>query len=438
MRVTNLNMPPRRRFDKKNATTFAVVHRGHDDEKYFDNDASRHVLVPITQKQSQKKKVQTKDELEDELKEDIKTIRDNEGLAAQYGIYYDDTKYDYMQHLKPIGEAEDAVFIAKKEEKPKGKKQDIMEILKEQLPSETKKNITQADLENIPRELQGFNPNLDPRLRETLEALEDEAYIGEDENANIDDFFKDILQSGEADDEEFYEEFEDGEYDEWDMDNYDDEYAQYDDEGYDTDKLEQIELPYNEGEAPEDMNNIVVDNSWEKDFRKFKKESKFLDDSDDDFDDEDEEQEHLEKDDLPGLPDIPGSKKFSKTKLRKKKGAMTDVTSFSMTSSAVYRTEGLTLLDDRYEKLANDFGKIDEEEEYKEFKMEDERQDFEDMLDDFLDNYELDRGGRKLMKKNEELENIQKAADKASNSKLAKRRQKEKQSLTSGFGNLKI
>lgn len=432
-------MPPRRRFDKKNATTFAVVHRGHDDEKYFDNDASRHVLVPITQKQSQKKKVQTKEELETEIKEDIGAIRDNEGLAAQYGIYYDDTKYDYMQHLKPIGEAEDAVFISKKEEKTKPKKQDIMEILKDQLPSETQRNITQADLDNIPRELQRFNPNLDPRLRETLEALDDEAYIGEDENANMDDFFKDILQSGEAEEEEFYEDY-DGEFDEWDMDNYGDEYEEYDDEGYETDKLEDNELPYNEGEAPEEMDNIVINNAWEKDFMKFKKEKNYSDDSDNDFDEEEEEEEdgHLEKDELPGLPEIPGTKKVSKTKLRKKKGAMTDVTSFSMTSSAVYRTEGLTLLDDRYERLATDFEKIDEEEEYKEFKMEDERQDFEDMLDDFLDNYEFDRGGRRLMKKNEELDNIKNAADKASNTKLAKRRQKEKESLANGFGNLKI
>ena len=41
--------------------------------------------------------------------------------------------------------------------------------------------------------------------------------------------------------------------------------------------------------------------------------------------------------------------------MRKKKGAMTDTSSFSMSSSALFRTEGLTLLDDRYEQLNKKF-----------------------------------------------------------------------------------
>lgn len=410
-------MPPRRRFDKKNATTFSVVHRAHDDELYFDNDASRHVLVSVDKKKSTPTSsnipsltsdslAHRKEELEQILGEEAK-IRENEGLAAQYGIYFDDSKYDYMQHLKPMGQSEDAVFIAKKDQNSTSKKPDLLEILKDQLPSENKRQITQADLENIPRDLQGFNPDLDPRLRETLEALDDEAYIEETEQleGNVDDFFNDILKSGEADDV-------DDEFDEWDMDNYQDEFDDYSDKEYQQDDLQDGDLPFNAGQEPEGATQVTINTAWEKDFQKFKKTHNNSDDSDDDFDEEEENDQ---------LPDLPNVKKPSNTKQRKKKGAMTDVSSFSMSSSAVFRTEGLTLLDDRYEKLAKDFEKEDDE-EYSEFRMEEERGDFEDLLDDFLDNYELEKGGRKLTKKNEELKRLQQASDKVSKSKHAKKR----------------
>ncbi|EGV63062.1 Protein ltv1 [Yamadazyma tenuis] len=428
-------MAPRRRFDKKNATTFSVVHRSHDDELYFDNDASRHVLVPVGGKQKPTK-ANTLSELEATLGDEAQSVRDNEGLAAQYGIYYDDSKYDYMQHLKPIGQSEDAVFIAKKDTpKPKPKQQDLMELLKDQLPSETGKKVTQADMENIPRELQGFKPNMDPRLRETLEALEDEAYIedGEDD----DDFFNDILKSGTAAD------IPEEEYDEWDMDNYQDEFDQYDSDNqdrtpYEVGDLERHELPYNEGEAPETAKNVVLNTAWEKDFERFKQthhNSDDSDDSDDDFEDDFEE-----NDQLPELKELPQMARVKKsgTKLRKKKGAMTDTSSFSMSSSAVFRSEGLTLLDDRFEKLAKDFEKDEAPEEYQEFRMEDERNDFEDMLDDFLDNYELEKGGRKLMKKNDEMKRLQKASDDASNTKVSRRRKEQEPSLVNQFAKVTL
>src|SRR5690606_21178721 len=30
-------------------------------------------------------------------------VRQNEGEAANYGVFYDDSNYDYMQHLKELG-----------------------------------------------------------------------------------------------------------------------------------------------------------------------------------------------------------------------------------------------------------------------------------------------------------------------------------------------
>lgn len=459
-------MPPRRRFDKKSAKTFNIVHRAHDDALYYDNDASEHVLVPAPSKKGKApvpkllaqekydatKRIYTTEELSKKLNpEEIKTIRANEGLAAQYGIYFDDSNYDYMKHLKPIGGGE-GVFIEAKQEDSKPKNKNIEDLFKDQLPSAKKRVVGADDLENIPTEFQGFNPNLDPRLREVLEALDDEAYIEESKEQEVeeggegdDDFFSSLLKSGEVDDEdEFYygsdaDQYYDDDYDEWDLDNYQEEY----DQKYDSD-LEQ-EMPYNEGEAPEELvaegaGISQTNTSWAKDVMKFKSKMKNTTnewDSDDDFEDEDE-------DVVPDLPSFSqestATKKVSKTKLRKKKGAMTDTTSFSMTSSANYRTEGLTLLDDRYEQYARRYAKDDEEANYEAFDIENERTDLNGMLDDFLDNYELGSGGRKLVKKNAERDRLKAAADSVSKGKLAMKRKKEKEmeSLGNSFGNMKF
>lgn len=431
---------PRRKFDKKSAKTFSIVHRAHDDALFYDNDASKHVLVPAPTKRDNKthrpKKIFTTSDLEGQLTpEEIQNIRANEGLAAQYGIFFDDSKYDYMQHLKPIGQGNDGVFIERQDKKDtKEKKIDPEKLFRDQLPSEKQVKHDYA-LQNIPYELQGFNPNLDPRIREVLEALEDEAYI-EDQKSSIqdsdEDVFATLLKSGEVEGDELYDEF-DGDsdaYDEWDMDNYEEEYS----EKYNSDNFEEQELPYNKEEAPEDaldsiQNQVLINNNWQKDFERFRKESNNRKndwDSDDDFESEAEET-------IADLPNIKSSNECSKksnTKLRKKKGAMTDCSSFSMSSSALFRTEGLTLLDDRYEQYAKKYS-ADNDENYEEFQIENERGDFEELLDDFLNNYELESGGRKLVKKNEEKSKIQESADSISKSKVAARRNKERNNTNS-------
>ncbi|RLV89631.1 Protein LTV1 [Spathaspora sp. JA1] len=418
-------MAPRRRFDKKNATAFNIVHRAHDDAKFYDEEASEHVLVPATSSKTtpsdSKKKIYTPNELKEKLGE----IRENEGLAAQYGIFYDDSKYDYMQHLKPMGETQDGVFVGVNEEN-KGKTK-IEDLFQGQLPSEQTRKVGHDLNESIPKELQGFNPNLDPRLREVLEALDDEAYV-EEEGANEEgDIFDDLLKSGEVEDEdEFYYGSDAGydeDYDEWDLDNYQEEYNEKYELG------EPVEYDHEEftDEVPE------IHQNWQG-VMKFKQENKNKEnewDSDDDFEEEEEEQDAVGE-----LPTINSKPKKSNTKLRKKKGAMTDTSSFSMSSSALFRTEGLTLLDDRYEQLNKQFANdLEQEEIHSPFNLEEERNDFESMLDDFLDNYELESGGRKLAKKDEEKKKIQTSADSVSRGKVAKARMKE---LSSSLNNMKI
>lgn len=434
-------MPPRKRFDKKGAVTYSVVHRAHDDSLYYDNDASRHVLVATSESKPPRKKGYTAADLEQKLGSgETAQVRDNEGLAAQYGVFFDDSQYDYMQHLRPMGQTQDAVYVGKEDkEETTTKTGNIEDLFRDQLPSETKRRAENV-LQNIPVELQGFNPDLDPRLREVMEALEDEAYIEDEEVARAayleKDVFAELLASGEVEDEDDFYYGSQAEEDEWDMDNYDDIYAKYDgDDGQD--------IPYNDGEAPEDTMAVpagAIDSSWQADFHKFKTETKSQPnewDSDDDFEGDSEE----ERDVLPDLPvsDKLNSKNVSKTKQRKKKGAMTDTSSFSMTSSALFRSEGLTLLDDRYEQLAKKYND-DEEPEYRNFKMENERSDFDSMLDDFLDNYDLEKGGRRLVKKDQELKRLQEAADSVSKGKVASRRRKQAgvDKVANAFGQMKM
>ncbi|CAN3355000.1 protein Ltv1p [Diutina catenulata] len=416
-----------KKFDKKSAKTFELLHRSHDDAHFFDEEATSHVLVEKTGKKGKigRSAVVTKSELDQEL---ANAISANEGQAAQYGIMFDDSKYNYMQHLKPIGEGD--MFIEAQSDKKK-KELDLDELFDDsQLPQEAQRPrgfVPRTDVyESIPLELRGFQPDMDPRLREVLEALEDEEYVEEEAG----DMFDDLLDGGEADEDDF-----DPDYDEYDYEDdeydYDAQYANYT-EPADHQALynpgeapEDFDAPYNPGEAPEDVAAPAMD--W-SDFAKFKKETKNETndfDSDDDFEDE-------EEDAVGDLPNIAGKK--NKTKQRKKKGAMTDTSSFSMSSSALFRTEGLALLDDRFEKIAKDYDAPEKEEDYQEFKMENERGDLEDLLDDFLDNFELEAGGRRLVKKDDETQRIQKAAQQATKST----KKKKPQGLASSFSGLSL
>lgn len=373
--------------DKNKAQNFAVVYRSHEDSKYYDEEASAHVLVPI-EKKRENKNVKSRKQLELELQAELDDgkIRKNEGEAALYGITYDDSNYDYMQHLKPIGDGH-GVFIAKNE-KPDKKKIGEVSFFEDINDNDVKKEVNYQDMQDIQDDIKGFKPGMDPRLREVLEALEDEEYVEDDKNN--DDLFGDLLNSGEKSD------VEKEEVDEWDLDNFDDT-------GYNTDEFEK-----------------PGDQGWEADFRKFQHHNKNVSndwDSDNEFEDE--------QDDITDLPDIKPGKKVSNSKQRKKKGTMTDTSSFSMSSSALFRSEGLTLLDDRFEKMQINY-EDENEDEYKEFDMKSQRQDFSGMLDDFLDNYELEKGGRKLVKKDETRKKIQQAADLVSRGKSAARRRAKK------------
>jgi Low temperature viability protein len=68
--------------------------------------------------------VVTRESLEEEI--DTTTVRRNEGEAAEYGVYFDDTEYDYMQHLRTVGDVPDAVLLGAPQKKDKGKPKEIL------------------------------------------------------------------------------------------------------------------------------------------------------------------------------------------------------------------------------------------------------------------------------------------------------------------------
>ncbi|ODV87990.1 hypothetical protein CANARDRAFT_26160 [[Candida] arabinofermentans NRRL YB-2248] len=428
-------MSSKKIFNKKTAQTFQLVHRSHDDPLYFNGDSTDRVLVPIKKHDKKtKERLETKDDLQKELDAQIQhgDIRKNEGEAAIFGITYDDSQYDYMQHLRSIGDDTQGIFIANEANAPKDKKNQVMfkediVLPDELLPSKEKASYDYQRQQNIPDAISGFKPDLAPDLREALEALEDEAYIDGDYDIDDIDVFDQLLSGNKQKEISLNdydgEDYADDDDDEWDMDNYEDEYEEYDsgNEGHSNARAEA---------------NSAGNFDWEKDFGKFKKaqsRGKIANDwdSDDEFGSEDEQEDALG--DLPDLKDTDMKSKSSKKKEKRKKGALTDTSSYSMSSSALCRTEQMTIIDDKFDVMKDKYLE-EEEDDYQPFDFKNERADFADMIDNFLDNYKLEKGGRKVVKKDPESERIQRAADSVSKSKLALKRKKESQKKSAFAG----
>ena len=69
------------------------------------------VLNPTQKTQGSKGK--HLDDLASEFGSDAQNIRANEGEAANHGVYFDDTEYDYMQHMRDLnsGSGGEVVFV---------------------------------------------------------------------------------------------------------------------------------------------------------------------------------------------------------------------------------------------------------------------------------------------------------------------------------------
>ena len=387
---------------------------------------------------SQSKKIKTRNDLETELFQDADSIssqpsiRENEGEAAEYGVYYDDTEYDYMQHLRDLNDQESRAeshfveaFVKRKHGKGK-QKMSLEEALREAsinedvskkqlldediLPSKELKETTYQNQQDIPDALAGFQPDMDPRLREVLEALDDEAYVDDEE-----DLFGELAKAGEVSREEFEELGLVGDAE------------TLEDEGWETDDTAKPVKEFKEDAIPpgpiiaEDVAMVDGadhgDGDWMKEFSKFKNaektkpavpKPKHLD---------------LQSSIMTGTSMTGGRRK-------KRKGAMTSSTGYSMTSSSLFRTEGQTLLDARFDKIEEDYAEdgMDEADEgvsvvtgssmlskpssIASSQAPSLRSDFDSIMDEFLGGYST--SGKRHVKKGryqsgiEQLEEVRK------------------------------
>ena len=361
--------------DKGTSTTFQVVHRPQNDPKIHDETSSSAVFKELAPTQSHKVKNRQELELElfDRTSSDGSTpnIRQNEGEAAQYGVYFDDTEYDYMQHMRDpdSGEGEyESCWVEAKNQKKKGKgksKMSLEEALKgasleetqngkgpsklenyfgeDTIPSDSLRPTSYQNQQDIPDALAGFQPDMDPRLREVLEALEDEAYVDDEE-----DFFARIAEDSK---EISPEDFQDSIFP-------DDE----DDDGWESDATEKpdrnmplsftslpsttIDEPMSDAPPPPSI-ETRDGGDWMKEFSKFK-----------------QDQNSTPKQPRPGELQssvLTGASSLTTGRRKKRKGAMTSSTGYSMTSSSLARTEGLSLLDARFDKIEEMYAEEDDD-----------------------------------------------------------------------------
>lgn len=321
-------------------------------------------------------------------------VRANVGEAALYGIYFDDTEYDYMQHLRAVGTEEEGVEsilveapLSQNKSRSRGKAKvnsdgPLHGLPAEAFPSKTEIPRNFETQEAVPSSIAGFQPDMDPHLRQALDALEDDAFVDDDAD---DDFFTELVHDGEREEEEV-----------------DFEFYEYGPPGVGNDEG---------GRGGEDE-------SWEARFAKFKKDQNNPPpppDSDDDVCSEGGDTVG----NLPKLPVIGGK--------RRRKGT-SDASGYSMSSSSMYRTETLLTLDERFDQvrafsswtdiirisfhlqlMAKEYGSDEDTLENDELETAStgsslssseapdlitSREDYAEMVDDFMDRYEL--LGRKL------------------------------------------
>lgn len=230
-----------------------------------------------------------------------------------------------MQHLKPVGLQEDGVESilieapsVQKSKSKAGKSQTPIHLVDdlpaEALPSKQELPRNYESQEAIPSSIAGFQPDMDPHLRQTLEALEDDAFVDGDLE---DDFFGELIVDGErgSDEEPRFE------FSEWG--------AKEDEEGG---------PPHSEEEKvdPED---------WQAAVRRFKQTQRTRpDDGDSDVDGYSE-----------GGDTVGSIPQFSVIGGKKRRKGSSEASGYSMSSSSMYRNGGLTMIDERFDQV-REFG----------------------------------------------------------------------------------
>jgi protein LTV1 len=230
-----------------------------------------------------------------------------------------------MQHLRPAGVQEDGIESILVEipssSRPKASIKaegnnflNSLDLPDGVLASAYELPRTYESEQAVPESISGFQPDMDPHLRQTLEALDDDAFV-DDELA--DDFFNELVADGERGSDEDIE-------------------FEFSEQGADR--------------ALEEDLSAVEDIIWEQRFSNFKKIQSGLGKSghsEGGFDSDG-------GDTLGSLPamSVIGGK-------RRRKGT-SDASGYSMSSSSMYRNEALQTLDERFDQVKFSFSYLAE------------------------------------------------------------------------------
>ncbi|KAJ8611366.1 hypothetical protein MRB53_038036 [Persea americana] len=358
---------------KSTATTYALRHRAQNDPFIHDEDAPSQILTEISRpsKRNQTKTSSGKQRGVNNAPGSPTAARGNEWEASDYGIFYDDSKYDYMQHLRELGGGVWKEAAPKKQERAQHSLEDALrnasldddmrsvggesyggQSLSRQSyggqswttssfasrsgPYSDERTAYQSQ-QDVPDALAGFQPDMDPRLREVLEALDDDAYV-DDEDEDVFDALAErptkprVVQTPPT------------------TTTDDDQSLQPQPAVVDPVDTSQ---PPDHTAAPPDS---AADGAWLEAFAKSKAATSgdtiapkavavnrvFL--------------QHPETSSMISAASQLGRRK-------KRKGALTSSTGFSMTSSVLARTEALSTLDARFDKIAEDYMEDGDDEE---------------------------------------------------------------------------
>jgi protein LTV1 len=226
-----------------------------------------------------------------------------------------------MQHLRTVGGNAESYLVEAPTKKSKGKSGRLedftikdapapVQLPEDALPSHPLDEMSYTEVTSGKAPTMGLQPDLDPSIREVLEALDDEAYAVDDGEGTDgeEDFFGSIMKGGEVHEGEFWS--DDGE----------------EIEGV-TSGVDKLDLNDGEGQTLE------------------ARVAKFKEAAGGAGGDSDDEDEYSEGGDT--IADL----KAASARRPPRRGASAAGSQFSMTSSAMFRNEGLRTLDDRFDQV---------------------------------------------------------------------------------------
>ena len=224
-----------------------------------------------------------------------------------------------FRSLRPAGGREDgfeSVLVEAPTRRNPSKKTSNFPVSLHDLPPEVFASASELprDFESqaaVQSSISGLQPDMDPHLRQTLEALEDDAYVDDDLD---DDFFGELVKDGERDATEGFE-------------------FEFREDGLPTDGSDVVGM--HKGDGGDEA-------GWQARFAAFKREQQGRKPID-------TPQSDCESEEADAVGQMP---KFSTSGNRRRRQETSDASGYSMSSASVFRSDGLRDLDDRFDQVS--------------------------------------------------------------------------------------